>query len=90
MGEPVIKSCLAGAWTLAIENETSALIHIKDTSPEKYLHTFRTAGDPAPTPGDVSDALPIRGGSAKLSTTTSVDVYIMAVGKNGAVRIDNS
>lgn len=87
MPGPSMVICPEGIWTKVITSKISAIIHIKNTQPDSYIHTIRTTGDPAPTNED--DAIPIYGKSAKLATGDLVDVWLKAKGADGEVRIDD-
>lgn len=88
MAGPVMIECPRNVWTKVMEAVDSGFIHIKDKRP-RYLHTFRSTGDPAPDNEDLSDAIPMYERTAKVATDSLIDVYIQPTGDDGEVRIDN-
>ena len=88
MANPVIISLDADTWTKVASNVTGGQVKKLDTRPNLYLETYRTSGDPAPT--DLSEGVPCFVGrySEEISASAGIDVYIMAVGQNGRVRVD--
>ena len=89
MANPVIIECPAGVWTLVASNVTAGRIKMASTAPNAYLETYRMTGNPAPT--DQSEgvpAFPFDGATADIEAAAAIDVYIMAVGKDGKVRAD--
>jgi hypothetical protein len=89
MADPVIIECPAGVWTLVASNVTAGRIKMASTAPNQYLETYRMTGNPAPT--DQSEgvpAFPDDGATAEILSAAPIDVYIMAVGKDGKVRAD--
>ena len=89
MANPVIIECPAGVWTLVALNTTAGRIKMASTAPNVYLETYRMTGGTAPT--DQSEgvpAFPDDGVTAEISAAAPIDVYIMAVGKDGKIRAD--
>jgi hypothetical protein len=88
MANPVIVSCPSGEWTKVATNVTAGQIKKLKTDPNKYLETYRTSGDPVPT--ETLEGVPIflENFSETISASAGIDIYIMAVGANGSVRVD--
>ena len=86
---PAVIDCPENVWVKVASVITSGSLHRWVTSPEHYLHTYRNAGDPAPT--DNSDAALLFAGVsvfAAISNDVSIDVYVKAIGANGQIRVD--
>ena len=89
MANPVIIDCPAGIWTLAAANVTSGRLKILSTAPNAYLETYRMTGEAAPTnQSEGIPAFPDDGVTAEIQSVAPIDVYIMAVGKDGKIRAD--
>lgn len=88
MANPVIITLDADTWTKIASNVTAGQVKKLDTRPNMYLETYRTTGDPAPT--DLSEGVPCFVGryNEEISSAAGIDVYMMAVGHNGKVRVD--
>lgn len=86
MANPVITACPVNVWTKVATNVTSGQIHIKDTRPGVYLHTYRTSGEAAPTLQTEGVAIP--GPSIPIQATAGIDIYIWPTGVAGSVRVD--
>ena len=86
MANPEIVVCPAGQWTLVAEDVTTGYIWPKKKDPNLYKQTYRDTGEDAPDNDD--DAIPMPKDGIAISSTTSIDVYIKAVGKAGSVRVD--
>jgi len=85
MADPVIEACPAGEWTAVATNQTTGVIHILKTDPDKYLQTYRDTGEAAPTL--IGEGVPFEG-SLQISAAAGIDVYIWPIGKAGNVRVD--
>lgn len=85
MASPVVKTLIADAWTLVAEASTGASIHILDFSPKMYLQTYRVAGQAAPT--DMADAIGLKD-EKEVANEAPVDIYIVAQGADGRIRVD--
>jgi len=89
MANPVTIDCPAGVWTRVAQNVTAGRIKMASTAPNLYLEIYRMTGDPAPTnQSEGIPAFPDDGVSSNITSTNPIDVYIMAVGKDGKVRAD--
>ena len=88
MANPVEVQCLAGAWTLVASNVTAGQIKRLDKRPGAYLETYRMTGGAAPT--EQREGVPCFAGtdSVAIEASAGIDVYIMAVGSDGWVRVD--
>ena len=87
MTNPALIDLAADTWVKVAANVTSGYIHIKNTKPRYYLHTYRTAGDAAPSGVDEGVLITPTEGIV-ISASSNIDVYIMAVGFDGRVRAD--
>jgi hypothetical protein len=85
MPNPKIVSCPENTWTLVAENVTTGYVKTKIKHPNIYLETYRLTGGTPPT--DQSEGIPFDK-IAEISSSVAIDVYIMAVGSNGSVRVD--
>lgn len=88
MNNPVIISCPNGIWKKISTGVTNGNVWRADKSPSLYLHTYRLSGDTPPT--GVTEGMPIFLNSIneEIRSTVAIDVYIMAIGNNGKVRVD--
>jgi len=86
MTNPINVKCDADEWTKVAEDVTSGNIWIVNTSPAAYRQTYRDTGEAAPT--DLEGAVNIVDRSIPISAESGIDVYIMAVGVDGEVRVD--
>ena len=84
MANPIIVECPADTWTKVASAVNTGVVHIKDRTPGKYLHTYRTADDPAPV--NLDDAIPFEP-LAVISSSFPIDVYILPVDKDGEVLV---
>jgi len=71
-------------WVKVADNVTSGQVWVIIGNVE-YLQTYRDAGDPAPTLR--SDGVDLEE-VAWISATAGIDVYVMALGDVGRVRVD--
>ena len=85
MADPVITACPVDVCTLVATNQTSGVIHILKTYPDKYLQTYRDTTNPAPTL--ISEGVPFKN-SLQISASAGIDVYVWCRGKAGSVRVD--
>lgn len=88
MSNPVFVTCKKNTWKLVAQNVTAGFIHCDSVRPDSYLQTYRDTGDAAPT--DQTEGTPIflKSWSEEISASAGIDVYIMAVGQRGRVRVD--
>ena len=84
MANPITVECPADVWTLVASAANTGTVHIKDRIPNKYLHTYRVAGDPAPV--NLDDAVPFDP-MAAISSSFPIDVYIQPVDNDGDVLV---
>lgn len=90
MSDPVFISLPANTWTIVAASVTSGKIWRANTGPSQYLHTYRDAGNPAPT--DRSEGMPIFTDNEpdyeQIKSNVSIDVYVYPVNDAGRVRVD--
>ena len=86
--DPAIVTCTLDAWVLVANAVTLGTVHRVSLEPTLYKQTYRVDGNPAPT--DELDAVPafVNGEPLAISADAVIDVYIMAKGKAGSVRVD--
>lgn len=85
MANPAIVACLADVWTKVATGVTTGVVHILDTTPNRYLQTYRVSA--AAAPADNTDAVPFNT-PLQISAAAAIDVYIQPVGEAGSVRVD--
>lgn len=85
MADPVIVACPKDAWTLVALNQTTGVIHILKTDPDKYMQTYRDTGESAPT--TIAEAVPFDT-PLQISAAAGIDVYVRCQGEDGSVRVD--
>ena len=88
MADPEIFTCLKGVWKLVATDVTAGRVHRTNTTPIKYIQTYRPTGAAAPT--DKEDGAPIFEDSTvePIGNATAIDVYVMAITDDGEVRVD--
>ena len=90
MPNPSIVACTKDTWVKVATGVASGQVHIIRTvgsSGENlvYLQTYRVTTDPAPTLR--SEGVPFYG-SVDIESSFDIDVYVMATGAAGSVRVD--
>lgn len=88
MANPIIVTCDENVWTKVATNVTEGQVKKIDNKPHRYLETYRMTGNAAPT--DREEGIPafMTAYSELISASAGIDVYIMAIGDNGKVRVD--
>lgn len=89
MANPLKVPCPANVWTKVATGVTSGTVVKLDSTPAKYLQTYRLTGETAPS--DDTDAgilFEFDKNSAEIGHNVSIDVYVKAVTAAGAVRVD--
>ncbi len=87
MANPIFVDCPAGTWTLVAEKVITGFVRNKLRGPQ-YLQTYRVHGDSTPTEQSEGIQIFVDSDTATISATADIDVYIMALGKDGKVRVD--
>jgi len=90
MADPAIVACPVNTWTKVATSVASGQVHIIRTAGSGgeslvYLQTYRTTGGSAPTLR--SEGVPFYG-SVDIESSFDIDVYVMATGAAGSVRVD--
>lgn len=85
MANPVIVACVKDTWTKVAEDITIGQVWIIDSQPD-YFSTYRDFGGAAPTTDSEAVRLPLPG--MPIRSPIGIDVYVMAKGRAGEVRID--
>jgi hypothetical protein len=88
MANPTYKNLKSNTWTLVAENVTAGFIRRLSNKPNKYTSVYRETGDAAPTNRTEGIHIFLSSNSEEISATSGIDVYIMAVGNRGKVRVD--
>jgi hypothetical protein len=88
MANPIDLNLPADTWVKAATNVTAGTVKKKSNKPNIYTEVYRVTGGDAPT--SVLEGVPIFLGTLAepIESTDPVDVYVMAVGKDGKVRVD--
>ena len=72
----------ANAWQKVATNITGGRFIIKDSTPERYLYTYKDTGDPAPTGTPIGNRIDSQ---LVFNVSVAADVYIYAVGETGII-----
>ena len=88
MADPVFEDINEGAWKKIATNVTSGMVRKVDTSPDKYLQTYRDTGGAAPTLLTEGFPVFVESDSVPISSNIGIDVYLWAIGSDGRVRVD--
>lgn len=88
MADPARITCPADEWTKVATNVTSGQVNRLNKKPNLYLQTYRMTGNEAPI--DKGEGIPIfvEPNDNRIESAAGIDVYIMAVGQDGEIRID--
>jgi len=89
MPNPVPTPCTANAWTKVADDVLNCTIH-KFTKTPTYYHTYRVAGEAAPTatPPVSADSIEWKSDTLIVNFSYPVDIYLYSAGAAGAVRVD--
>ena len=88
MTNPIEKICTVDTWTKVASSVTTGLLKRLNKRPTKYLETYRIAGGNAPTDGREGAEMFINSESEIIISSSAIDVYVMAIGEDGKVRVD--
>jgi len=88
MAEPVRVSCPEGEWKKVATNVITGQVKKINGKPYKYLETYRMTGSSAPALQTEGVTIFLNTNSEEISASAAIDVYIMAVGEDGEVRVD--
>ena len=89
MADPVLIDITpADEWVLVAQNVKNGQLYCKKEG--NYIQTMRATGNPAPPDSPLTDQVPIFDDttSAVISSSFSIDVYLMVIGGTGKVRAD--
>ena len=91
MADPAIVALTEDTWTKVATAKASGQVHIITTAGSEgenlvYLQTYRTTGGAAPTLK--TEGVPLVSLSTSIEASFDIDVYIMATGADGSVRVD--
>ena len=89
MSAPQIVDVDEGSWTKVASGVTHGIIH-QITQDFLYAHTWRKAGDPAPTTNPTVEGIRIAARSIPIESNIKIDVYLAGLEKEGKVRVDVS
>lgn len=88
MADPTRVTCTANTWKKVASNVTSGQVGKLNKRPNLYLQTYRMSGNAAPTSGTEGIPVFVNSDSEEISAAAGIDIYIMAVGNDGEVRVD--
>ena len=88
MANPVPVDIPENTWTKVATAVTAGKIKRLGVLPNLYIETYRDTGDPAPTDQNEGAVMFYNGNTEEITATAAIDVYIMALGANGKVRVD--
>jgi len=89
MPDPITPiACPADEWTLVAADQIMGYIYRMSTSPNLYLYTSRMTGNPAPTLRSEGVPILLNQDYKFIIALGAIDLYVMAVGADGAVRYD--
>lgn len=93
VGDPEIKNCTADTWVKVATNVwfgTISKLYDNDdiADPTGYLQTYRVTGEPAPTTTEEGSICFAKTNTEWILSWWGIDVYIMALGRNGKVRVN--
>jgi hypothetical protein len=91
MANPAIVACAVSTWVKVATSVAAGMVHIVTTAGSGgehlvYLQTYRITGGAVPTL--VTEGVPLIGLSTPIQSSFDIDVYIMAIGAAGSIRID--
>ena len=91
MADPTIVACAVDTWVKVATAVAAGQVHIITTAGSEgenlvYLQTYRTTGGAAPTLK--TEGIPLIQLSTPIESSFDIDVYIMATGAAGSIRID--
>jgi len=86
---PAVITCTKDTWVKVATGILSGIVYRLSTSPERYVQTIRLTGQAAPTTmADAAEVFTNGDKAASVSSDAAVDVYVMACGAAGSVRVD--
>jgi hypothetical protein len=88
MANPKFKTCKKDVWVKIADNQISGQIWRANSKPDLYLSTYRTHNDAAPVLASEGMPIFLDGISVEIKAAAGIDVYIMAVGHRGKIRVD--
>jgi hypothetical protein len=89
MANPLLITIPINVWTKVATGVNTAKIYPLTFGSGTYMQTVRDTTDPAPTNGDLSEAVQLDVTDYDLTYTASVDLYIAITGAiAGKVRVD--
>lgn len=86
MANPIVINCTKNKWKRVASDINFG--NIKKLTHDNYIETYRMHGDPAPTTPEEGFRLFLQKDSEFVFSWDNIDVYIMAVGAAGKVRVD--
>lgn len=88
MANPVTIICPEDEWKKVASSVTIGQVKKLSKKPSLYLETYRTAGATAPTSITEGAIIFRENDYESISASAAIDVYIMARGNDGKVRVD--
>lgn len=86
MANPVIVTCPKNRWKRVASDIYFG--NIKKLTHDNFIETYRMHGDPAPTTAEEGFRIFLLKDSEFVFSWDAIDVYMMAVGAVGKVRVD--
>jgi hypothetical protein len=84
---PAMVTCTKDTWVKVAESVTAATIDMINGSPTAYLSTWRSTGEAAPTLASEGVSMFGESFQAVVQAGAAIDVYVMALGSAGQVRV---
>lgn len=84
---PALITCTKDTWVKVATGVVIGAVHRFLTGPE-YIQTYKLTGEAAPTLNTDGVALFKDSTQENISATDPIDVYVMAIGEDGKVRVD--
>ena len=86
---PAVVTCTKDTWVKVATGILIGVVYRLSTSPEKYVQTIRLTGQAAPeVMTDAAEVFTNGDTAATISSDAAVDVYVLACGAAGSVRVD--
>ncbi len=88
MANPKFVRLPKNTWACVAASVTSGQVFKADLKPASYISTYRMAGGEKPTAFEEGVEVFLTTNYEVISAPEAIDVYMMAVGNKGQVRVD--
>jgi hypothetical protein len=88
MANPISIFCPENTWKKVATNVTIGQVKRLSNLPSKYLEMYKMTGQNAPSGKSKGVPIFLQNNYEGISSSSAIDVYIMAIGGNGKVRVD--